>query len=167
MLPHTISSRGLLPSHSPSLSSLIKVEAYKTPQIQGWRGGSAVESTGYSSRGLRFYSQHQRGSSLQLSVTPVIGDPTSSHRHAGRWSSNACKNNNNNNKPHKFNQDTDLLPSLQKVNKAALTRFSLWPLLPLSPPHPYVFLAGLFFFSSLPSLLCLYSLLNFPSHAPK
>jgi hypothetical protein len=38
-------------------------------QVEGWRGGSAVKSTGCSSRGPRFNSQQPHGSS-QLSVTP-------------------------------------------------------------------------------------------------
>jgi hypothetical protein len=40
---------------------------------KGWRDGSVVKSTPYSSRGLGFNSQHPHGGS-QLSVTPVPGD---------------------------------------------------------------------------------------------
>ena len=43
--------------------------------ILGWRGGSGVKSTGYSSRGPGFNSQHLHDSS-HLSVTPVPGDLT-------------------------------------------------------------------------------------------
>jgi hypothetical protein len=53
-----------------------------------WRGGSAVESTGCSFREWGFDSQHPHGSS-QLSVTPVPGDPTPSHRHTCRQNTNA------------------------------------------------------------------------------
>ena len=40
----------------------------------GVRDSSVVKSTGCSFRGLGFTSQHPHGS-LQLSVTPVPGDP--------------------------------------------------------------------------------------------
>ena len=39
-------------------------------RVGGWRDGSVVKSTGYSSRGPEFKSQHPHGSS-RLSVTPV------------------------------------------------------------------------------------------------
>jgi hypothetical protein len=39
--------------------------------VGGWRDGSAVKSTGCSSRGPGFNSHHPRGGS-QLSVTPVL-----------------------------------------------------------------------------------------------
>jgi hypothetical protein len=39
----------------------------------GWRDGSVIKSTGCSSRGQRFDSQHPHGS-LQSSLTPVPGD---------------------------------------------------------------------------------------------
>lgn len=52
-----------------------------------WGNGFIVKNTGCSWRGLRFDSQHARGSS-QRSVTPRPGDPMSSelcrHRH-GCW----------------------------------------------------------------------------------
>jgi hypothetical protein len=50
---------------------------------QGWRDGSVIKSTNYSSRRSGFNSQHPHGSS-HLSVPPVPEDPTSSHRHACR-----------------------------------------------------------------------------------
>ena len=49
-----------------------------------------VKSTGCSSRGPRFNSQHSHGSS-QLFVTPVPGDLTSSHRHTCKPNTNAHK----------------------------------------------------------------------------
>ena len=58
------------------------VESYKIG-TQGWRDGSVVKSTGCSSRGPQFNSQHPHGSS-QLSVTPASGDPTPSDIHAGK-----------------------------------------------------------------------------------
>jgi hypothetical protein len=45
--------------------------------IWGWRGGSEVKSTDFSSRGSRFESQHPHGGS-QPSETPVSGDLMSS-----------------------------------------------------------------------------------------
>ena len=61
-------------------------ERYECPEIlsqklskRDWRDGSVVKSTGYSSRGPRFNSQHPLGSSQQ-SVTPVPGDLTPSHQ---------------------------------------------------------------------------------------
>jgi hypothetical protein len=55
----------------------------------GWRDGSGVKSTGCSSRGLGFNSQHPHGS-LQLFVTPVPGDLTLSHRQTCRQNTNIC-----------------------------------------------------------------------------
>nr|AAD29365.1 putative CAMP protein [Mus musculus]AAI45147.1 Vesicle-associated membrane protein 5 [Mus musculus]AAK38123.1 CAMP protein [Mus musculus] len=49
----------------------------------GWRAGPEIKSTGYSSRGSRFSSQHPHGSS-QLSLTLVPKDLTPSHRHTCR-----------------------------------------------------------------------------------
>jgi hypothetical protein len=46
--------------------------------------------TGCSSRGPEFNSQHLHGSS-QLSVTPVPGDRTASHRHTYSQNTNAYK----------------------------------------------------------------------------
>ena len=43
--------------------------------ICGWRDGSEVKNTDYSSRGLRFNSKYPQGCS-QLSVTPIPGVPT-------------------------------------------------------------------------------------------
>ena len=54
----------------------------------GWRDGLAVKSTSCSSRGPEFNSQHPHGSS-KLSVTPVPGDLTPSHRHTYRQNTNA------------------------------------------------------------------------------
>jgi len=56
----------------------------------GWKDGSVIKSTGCSSRGFRFNSQHPCGSS-QLSVIPVPGDLTPSHRYACRQNTNAPK----------------------------------------------------------------------------
>ena len=50
---------------------------------RGWRDGSEVGSTVCPSRGPRFNSQHPHGSS-QLSVNPVPGSLTPSHRHTYR-----------------------------------------------------------------------------------
>ena len=47
-------------------------------QVRGRRDGSAVKSTGYSSREPGFSSQHPHGSS-QLSVVPVPGHLIPSH----------------------------------------------------------------------------------------
>ena len=44
---------------------------------EGWRDGSALKSTGCSSRRPGFNTQHPHSSS-QLSVTPAPGDPTPS-----------------------------------------------------------------------------------------
>jgi hypothetical protein len=57
-------------------------------KITGWRDGSIVKSTGRYSRGPRFCSQHPHGSS-QLSVIPVSGDLTPSHRHTPQQNTNA------------------------------------------------------------------------------
>jgi hypothetical protein len=54
----------------------------------GWRDGSEVKNTDYSSRGPGFNSQHPHGSS-QLSVTPVPGDLTPSHRHTSTQNNSA------------------------------------------------------------------------------
>jgi hypothetical protein len=51
---------------------------------RGWRSGSEVKSTGYSSKGPGFNSQHPHDSS-HLSVTPA------SHRHTCRQDTNAHK----------------------------------------------------------------------------
>jgi hypothetical protein len=51
---------------------------------------SVVGSTDCSSKGLGFNSNHPYGSS-QLFVTPVAGEPISSHRHICRQSSNVHK----------------------------------------------------------------------------
>ena len=60
----------------PRLAFMLKTD------IQDWRDGLAIKSTG-SSRGPRFDSQHPHGRS-QLSVTPVPGHLTATHRHAGK-----------------------------------------------------------------------------------
>ena len=59
---------------------------------RGWRGGSAVKSTGCSSRGAGFNSQHPHGGS-EPSVTPVPGDldPPTPHMHAGKTPVNKIK----------------------------------------------------------------------------
>ena len=49
-----------------------------------------MKSTDCSSKGSDLNSQHPHGSS-QLSITPVPGDHTSSHRHIRRQSTNANK----------------------------------------------------------------------------
>jgi hypothetical protein len=54
---------------------------------RGWRDGLAVKSTGCSSRGPGFKSQHPYGTS-QLSITPVLEVPTPSPRHICRQSTN-------------------------------------------------------------------------------
>lgn len=46
---------------------------FKERVVKGWRDGPVVKNTGCSSRGRRFHSQHQHGSS-QLSVTPALED---------------------------------------------------------------------------------------------
>jgi hypothetical protein len=73
------------------LCSLYKGERMLTDghQIQkrkrwGWRDGSVVESTGCSSRGLGFNSQHPLRGSLQLYVTPVPGNAILLYRHKCR-----------------------------------------------------------------------------------
>ena len=56
-----------------------KEHSYLSPKMiisweqGGWRDGSVVMSTGCSSRGPGFYSQHPQGSSW-MSVTPVPWD---------------------------------------------------------------------------------------------
>jgi hypothetical protein len=55
-----------------------------------WKDGSAVKSTDCSSGGPRFNSQQPHGN-LQLSVTPVPGDPMPSHRYTCRQNTNAHK----------------------------------------------------------------------------
>jgi hypothetical protein len=45
-----------------SLFFLSQVD-YKKPKRGDWRHGSVIKSTGFSSRGPRFYSQHRHGSS--------------------------------------------------------------------------------------------------------
>jgi hypothetical protein len=50
-----------------------KILHLKVLKMGGWRDGSVVKSTGCSSRGPRFNSQHLHGSS-QLSATPVPGE---------------------------------------------------------------------------------------------
>ena len=66
---------------SPITIKLVPLGMFsKSKEIdRGWRDGSEVESTGCSSRGPEFNSQHPHGSS-QLSVTPGPGDLPSSHR---------------------------------------------------------------------------------------
>ena len=49
---------------------------------------SAVKSTGCSSRGPRFNSQHPCGSS-QVPLSPPLGNLTLSHRHICRQNTNA------------------------------------------------------------------------------
>jgi hypothetical protein len=51
----------------------------------GWRDDSMAKSSGCSSRGPRFNSQHPHGSS-KLSATPIPGNLTPSHRHTGKTS---------------------------------------------------------------------------------
>jgi hypothetical protein len=58
--------------------------------FRGWRDGSAVKSTGCPSKGPRFNSQNPYDSS-QMSLTPVPGDPTPSHRHACRQNNNKIR----------------------------------------------------------------------------
>ena len=65
-------------------------EQFKNMNSRGWRDDSAVKSTGCSSRGPGFNSQHLHGSS-QLSVTPVPGDVMSTYRHICRPSSMRIK----------------------------------------------------------------------------
>ena len=57
-------------------------------KMEGWRDVSEVKNTDCSCRGLGFNSQYPHGTT-QLSVTPVPGDPTLSHRHACRQNTNA------------------------------------------------------------------------------
>jgi len=52
-------------------------------KLWNWRDGLVVKNIGCSPRVPRFNSQHPHGGS-QLSVTPVSGDPTPSHRHASK-----------------------------------------------------------------------------------
>ena len=59
-------------------------------KVGAGRIGSVVMSTGCSSKGPRFNSQHPHGSS-QLSVTPVPGDLTPSHRHTSGQNTNVHK----------------------------------------------------------------------------
>jgi hypothetical protein len=49
----------------------------------GWRHGSVIKSTGFSSRGPRFNSQHPQGNS-PLSLIPVPGLWALSHKHGGK-----------------------------------------------------------------------------------
>ena len=58
--------------------------------IWGRKDGSVVKSKVSSSRGPGFNSQHPHGSS-QLSVTPVPGNLTSSHRHTHRQNTSVHK----------------------------------------------------------------------------
>ena len=64
----------LLPPFGPEdLTLVIRLGSknlYKLSNLGGWRDGSAAKSTGCSSRGPGFNSQHPHGS-LQLSGTPV------------------------------------------------------------------------------------------------
>jgi hypothetical protein len=58
--------------------------------MQGWRDGSGVKRTDCFYRRSEFNSQHPHGGS-QLSVTPIPGDLTLSHRHTCRQNSKANK----------------------------------------------------------------------------
>ena len=58
--------------------------------LGGLRGGLADKNTGCSYRGPRFNFQHPPDSS-QLSISPVPGHPTPSHRHTHRQNTNAHK----------------------------------------------------------------------------
>lgn len=49
----------------------------------GWRDGSKVKSTGYSSGGAGFNSQHSHGSSY-LAVAPILGYLAPSNIHLGK-----------------------------------------------------------------------------------
>jgi hypothetical protein len=62
----------------------------KPTTYEDWRDGSAVKSTGCFSKGPEFNSHHQQGRS-QMSITPVPGDPTPSHRHTCCQNTNAYK----------------------------------------------------------------------------
>jgi hypothetical protein len=66
------------------------IHGFKT-KFWGWRDVSAVKSNGCSSRVHQFNSWNPRGSS-QLSVIPVPGDLTSSHRHPCRQNTRVRKN---------------------------------------------------------------------------
>jgi hypothetical protein len=65
---------------------LLLFEDLVAVDLQGWRDGSAVKSTGCSSTDPEFNSQHPHGS-LQLSETPTLP-----HRQTCRQNSNAHKN---------------------------------------------------------------------------
>lgn len=69
---------------------LISMRDQRAAQPMGWRYGSQLKSTGHSGRsfkGLAFNSWHPHGNS-PLSVTPVLGDVASFHRHTCRQNSN-------------------------------------------------------------------------------
>jgi hypothetical protein len=56
------------------LSNLYLFLIFKKSIYQGWRDGSEVKNTSFSSKGLGFNSHHSHGSS-QLIVTPGILHP--------------------------------------------------------------------------------------------
>lgn len=61
--------------------------SFKKVSVWGWRGGSTVKSTGFSSRGSRFSSQHPQGSS---ELTGIAGDLTLTETYA-QTNTNAYK----------------------------------------------------------------------------
>ena len=81
--PHERCVYPMSPLTSPLLLYLKTNKQRQKQKNRDWRDGSMVKSTSCSSRGLGFNSQHPHGSS-QLSVTPVPGDLTPSHRQTCR-----------------------------------------------------------------------------------
>jgi hypothetical protein len=65
-------------------------KGYMKSHMKGQRDGSAVKSTGCSSRGPQFDSQHPYGSS-QLPATPVPGDLMPSRRYTCRQNTDVHK----------------------------------------------------------------------------